>query len=89
MSSISAVEALRAEELKVEEVISIFQYGLPVTKQKFDQRGINLSSVLTLETLLNEAIKGGYIKQKDIDLIQLWQQDPIAWNNNFEEDFSG
>ena len=86
MSSISAVQALRAEGLKVEEVISIFQYGLPDTKQKFDEIGVNFSSVLSLDTLLEVSIIDGYITQKDVDLIRLWQQDPIAWNKNFDED---
>ena len=51
MSSLSAVEALRSEGLEVNCVISLFQYGLPGVKQRFEDAGVHLKSVLTLDQL--------------------------------------
>jgi len=52
-SSINTAEALR-KELEAEEifVLSIFQYGFPVAKQKFLQADLGFDSLSSFETLL-------------------------------------
>ena len=83
MSSLSAVEALRLEGLKVDTVISLFQYGLPEVQNRFNDANVELYSVLTLDELLDEAAKIGSLNNSQISAIKTWQKNPVEWNEIF------
>lgn len=76
-SSINTAEALR-KELEAEEVfvLSIFQYGFPVAKQKFLQADVGYESLTNFETLL--LVTDLDEKEK----ILQFAEDPQNWFNN-------
>tara|TARA_B100000674_G_scaffold489917_1_gene504716 strand:+ start:1550 stop:2188 length:639 start_codon:yes stop_codon:yes gene_type:complete len=82
MSSLSAVEALRSEGLEVTCVISLFQYGLPGVNQRFEDAGVHLQSVLTLDELLDEAETMGSLDRTQVLAIKKWQSNPTQWNQS-------
>ena len=79
-SSLSAVEALRAEELNVRGLISIFTYSFDVAERNFSKLNCEKISLCDYNTLLNEAVKSNYIEQKDIKLLDDWRKEPSKWN---------
>ena len=82
MSSLSAVEALRLEGLEVNCVISLFQYGLPGVNQRFEDAGVLLKSVLTLDELLDEAETMGSLDRTQVLAVKKWQSNPTQWNQS-------
>ena len=82
MSSLSAVEALRSEGLEVNCVISLFQYGLPGVKQRFEDADVHLKSVLTLDELLDEAETMGSLDRTQVLAVKKWQSNPTQWNES-------
>ena len=83
MSSLSAVEALRVEGLRVDTVISLFQYGLPGVRERFNEAAIKLFSVLTLDELLDEASNVGTLSTSQVLTVKAWQENPVQWNDRF------
>lgn len=83
MSSLSAVEALRLEGLRVDTVISLFQYGLPGVNERFNEAGLKLYSVLTLDELLDEASKIDTLSTSQVSTVKAWQKNPVQWNDRF------
>ena len=81
MSSLSAVEALRLEGLKVDSVVSLFQYGLTGVNERFEAAGLQLSSVLTLDELLHEALSMGTLNTTQVSIVKNWQSNPVQWND--------
>lgn len=86
MSSLSAVNALRSEDLRVEQVISLFQYGLPEVNAQFVRQGVTLNSVLTLSELLYEGKLSGYLTEAEVNAVKQWQIDPLKWHKSLNQD---
>ena len=81
-SSLAAVEALRAEELNVRGLISIFTYSFDTADTNFKNANCEKTSLCDYNTLLNEALKSNYIEQKDLNILQKWRKEPSKWNQN-------
>ncbi|MFK8139109.1 MAG: orotate phosphoribosyltransferase [Bdellovibrionales bacterium] len=56
-SSISAVEALKGEEVEVQAVLAIFSYGLPISKKRFSETDLNYESLGDFDELLDFSVK--------------------------------
>ena len=79
-SSLSAVKALRKEELNVRGLISIFTYSFDLAEENFTKLNCEKISLCDYNILLNEAVKSNYIEQKDIKLLDDWRKEPSKWN---------
>lgn len=82
-SSLSAVEAIRAEGSKVVGVIAIFTYGFDQAKQAFESADCPLDTLTNYATLLEEALKTNYIQMGDLHTLQEWRQNPKDWSDKW------
>ncbi len=80
-SSLECVEALQEEGAEVLGVLSIFTYAMNVSKERFDQAGVECTSVLTLDDLLGIAVEMGAIDEVGRRKLELFRDNPHdeAW----------
>lgn len=78
-SSLSTVEVLREEGLDVKGMVAIFTYSLNESRQAFDEANVNLHCLTNYQLLLDQALKSGYISEKDLVSLNGWRQDPANW----------
>jgi len=81
-SSLKAVEALRAADLKVVGTMAIFSYGFDIAKTAFENANCPLETLSDYETLLKEASEIGYIQSEDEKILKQWRKDPKNWNSS-------
>lgn len=80
MSSLEAVEALRAVGLKVKVVLSIFSYLFEEAMMAFEKAGCEYKSLSNYKALLQIAIEEGRISESALDSLDSWRSDPRIWN---------
>ncbi|MFW6346984.1 MAG: orotate phosphoribosyltransferase, partial [Cyclonatronaceae bacterium] len=78
-SALAVANALDFVGVKVMGLVSIFNYGFDLSRQKFEQAGIPVHSLTDYETLLEAGIKFGYVAQHDAELLTKWRQQPDTW----------
>ncbi len=83
-SSIQAVEALRAEGLEVVGVIAIFNYGFSRAKNNFSEAHCSFKTLSEYKILLEQAVKDNYITPEERTVLDSWNENPQAWNDNFK-----
>jgi orotate phosphoribosyltransferase len=78
-SSLNAVECLRNAGCEVSGMIAIFTYGFPKAVDNFLQAKCPLDTLTNYEVLIEEALKTGYITEKEIDTLKAWRLAPDQW----------
>lgn len=78
-SSLKAVEALRQAGFEVVGMVASFTYGFPVAARAFENAGLKLVTLSDYEHLLELAQEIGYVKDSDIETLQVWRKDPANW----------
>ena len=78
-SSLTAVEALRAAGAVVKGMVAIFTYGFDIAREQFTEAGVPLSVLTDYETLMKQALKSGYVTDKQIELLRSWRDNPSVW----------
>ncbi|MBM3176867.1 MAG: orotate phosphoribosyltransferase [Bacteroidetes bacterium] len=78
-SSIKAAEALRDAGVKVEGMAAIFTYGFPTAENNFNDAKIPLVCLSDFKHLLDQAVKSGYMKQEQLELVGQWRENPAEW----------
>ena len=63
-------------------VLSIVNYDILTAKRLFSKRGVATRSLVNFEDLLEAAIQGRFIKEKERELLRYWQKNPLSWNEN-------
>lgn len=81
-SSLNAVKALKANEIKVKGMIAIFSYGFEAAKQNFETEQIELYTLSNYQNLIEQAQDTNYITKKEQDILALWNTNPSKWNAN-------
>ena len=76
VSSLSAVEALRAAGAEVMGMVAIFTYGFPIASEAFAAAGVKLDTLSNYETLIELAAAEGYVSPADMDFLTEWRKDP-------------
>jgi len=79
-SSLKAVDALEAAELKVKGMFAIFSYGFDLAQARFESRGLSLNTLSNYESLISQASKTGYVDQNQLETLQAWRENPEKWN---------
>lgn len=83
-SSLAAVDVLKAADLNVKKVISIFDYELSTAKNNFSNHQCPYYSLSGYSSLLQEAERIAYISDKEKAILQDWNSDPKSWySKNF------
>jgi orotate phosphoribosyltransferase len=80
-SSIKAVEALRDKGCHVKGLVAIFTYGFDAAKQNFKQADIRIRTLCDYGILIDQALKGNFISEKDLDALRKWRESPDSWGN--------
>ena len=81
-SSLQVVDVLKNAGLKVDGMVSIFNYGFETAKKAFESYELPLKSLTDYESLIDLAIKQGVVSEKDQDTLLKWRLDPANWNPN-------
>ena len=78
-SSLEAAEAIRRAGGKVENIVAITSYGLKKSEDNFRKSKIKLHVLTDLNHSCEVAMRKGFLKQEQIDIIKDWAKDPQNW----------
>lgn len=78
-SSLSGVEALRAEGATVEDCIAIVSYGLAESAAAFDAAYTRLHTLTSFPVILEQAVARGDLDEDARGLVADWLRDPHGW----------
>ncbi|MBE6209294.1 MAG: orotate phosphoribosyltransferase [Rikenellaceae bacterium] len=76
ISSLSAVEALRAAGAEVLGMVAIFTYGFPIAAEAFAKANVKLDTLSNYETLIELAAAEGYVSESDLEFLGEWRKAP-------------
>ena len=76
ISSLSAVEALRAAGAEVLGMVAIFTYGFPIAAEAFAKANVKLDTLSNYETLSELAAAEGYVSESDLEFLGEWRKAP-------------
>lgn len=80
MSSLAAVDALRAAEVNVSGMMAIFSYDFAVAKVNFQQAECDLYTLSDYPALLKLAQRNGFISSSEKKLLEAWRLAPSEWS---------
>ena len=83
-SSLKAANALIDMGCNVLGMVAIFTYNLPIAKQRFDEAKLSLHTLTNYPTLIEEAVAEGYVKKDEIETLNQWSNDPVAWAEQYK-----
>jgi len=78
-SCLLAVDALREVDAEVVGVLAIFQYGFAKADTAFAEKGIVFQTLTNYDTLVQEAVRTGYVSETDLNTLKKWRENPDAW----------
>ncbi len=78
-SSIEAVEALRAADLNVKGVVSIFNYNFKTAQEAFKKANCQINTLSSYEVLIETALKENIISENNLDSLHKWRVAPDSW----------
>jgi len=79
-SSLKAVEALRSAGSEVLGMAAVFTYGFDVAEKAFSEAKCSLFTLSNYETLLQQGIENGYIRNEELDILREWRNNPSEWD---------
>lgn len=78
-SSIKATEAVRQAGAEVIGMVAIFTYEFPSSIENFINANIKLLPLSNYSTLIEMAVKTGYVKPEQIEILEKWRKAPDKW----------
>ncbi len=81
-SSLKVADALKDAGFEVLGMAAIFTYGFETAEQNFREKKVKLLCLSNYSSLLEEAVKGGYISSSELDSLQEWRKEPASWRKN-------
>ena len=79
-SSLSAVQALRADGALVSDVLAIISYGFSAASKAFDDAGLQLHTLTDFATVMRVAQDCGALEEAQIAVVRRWFSDPYNWD---------
>ena len=79
-SSLQVADVLKNAGMKVEGMVSIFNYGFDKAKKAFENAEIPFQSLTDYPSLIDLAISKNFISEDGQKELLLWRQDPANWN---------
>jgi len=78
-SVLNTVGAIRRHGGKVDTIVAIFDYEMPISAKSFKKLKVKLIPLMTLSDLVLVATRKGYLKPKDREFVLDWAKDPKNW----------
>lgn len=78
-SSLNAVHALREAGCEVKGMAAIFTYGFDAAHKAFAEAKVSLQTLTSYPVLVDQALRDGYITEKDLLPLNEWRKDPAVW----------
>ena len=75
-SAVETADALKEAGADVLGIVSIFTYGMKKAEDRLQSAGYRNVSLCSLDVLLEEAAKQGYIRESDIERIKKFRSNP-------------
>jgi orotate phosphoribosyltransferase len=79
-SSLQVVEVLKNAGLKIEGMVSIFNYGFDVATLAFQDAECSFKSLTNYPVLIELAIERGLVSASDQETLMDWRNNPAEWN---------
>ena len=79
-SSLKAVEAIRNNGCEVVGMVAAYTYGFDVAAVAFKNAKVQLLTLTNYESVVEEAVRIGYIDESDVEVLNDWRKDPAHWN---------
>ena len=79
-SSLQVVEVLRAAEVQVIGMVSIFNYGFDQAEEAFANSGVPFRSLTNYQSLIELAIEKGQVSRDQESILLNWRADPSKWS---------
>ena len=83
-SSLTAVDALRAADIRIHGMVAVFTYGFDHAAQRFEEAGVDLVTLTNYPTLLEKALETDYVQDRHMKTLAEWRKDPAAWSATVE-----
>ena len=81
-SSLQVCDVLKAAEVNVIGMVSIFTYGFAVADKAFEAAAIPYQSLTNYPTLIELAIEKGIVSPDQQKTLLNWSADPANWSGN-------
>ena len=81
-SSLQVVEVLRKQGLIICGMVSIFDYGFDVAAEAMKLAGIVHKTISDYASLVDVAIRNGFISAADENTLLNWRKDPANWRQD-------
>jgi orotate phosphoribosyltransferase len=78
-SSLKAVEAIREAGCEVKGLVAVFSYDFDVAKSNFKAAKCAFATLCDYHILIDQALKGNYINEKDLSPLRKWRDTPETW----------
>jgi orotate phosphoribosyltransferase len=78
-SSLNAVNAIRQNGGNVLGMFAIFSYGFDIAAENFEKNACTLYTLCNYNTLIEVAVKNGYLKKEDRNKLEEWRKSPAKW----------
>jgi orotate phosphoribosyltransferase len=79
MSSLEAVEALRAAGADVIGMCALFTYGFPQAAEAFEKANVKLITLSNYDALVEVGISQNIIQEEALDKLKQWRLSPSTW----------
>jgi orotate phosphoribosyltransferase len=81
-SSLQVCDVLKAADVEVIGMVSIFTYGFAIADKAFKDAGIPFQSLTNYKTLIDLAIEKGIVSADQQKTLLNWSADPANWFGN-------
>lgn len=78
-SSLKAVDAIRRDGCEVIGMVASYTYGFEIAEKAFSAAKVPLVTLTNYETVLEIALKAGYISSDEVPILNQWRKDPANW----------
>ncbi len=78
-SSVKATAELRMAGGEVLGLVALFDYQFPIASKRLRDNNITLYSLVDYATMLAVALETDYLREKDVEMLKEWRQDPANW----------
>jgi orotate phosphoribosyltransferase len=78
-SSLNAVKALREAGCEVLGMVAIFTYEFKKASDGFAAADCSLNTLSNYSTLVDTAVKTGFISETEVETLKKWRLDPASW----------
>lgn len=79
-SSLKIIDECQSIGMIIKDIIAIFQYCFPGTKEKFDERNVTVKSLTDFSNFIHVAFQKKLINENEMRLLHTWRDNPEGWN---------